>query len=33
MIYEGKCPFFKVIDEFISRYIPDDEKTIKSDQD
>ena len=26
MIYEGKCHFFKVIDEFISRYIPDDEK-------
>jgi hypothetical protein len=26
MIYEGKCPFFKVIDEFISRYIPDDDK-------
>ena len=25
MIYEGKCPFFKVIDEFISRYIPDEE--------
>ena len=26
MIYEGKCPLFKVIDEFISRYIPDDKK-------
>jgi hypothetical protein len=26
MIYEGKCPLFKVIDEFISRYIPDDDK-------
>ena len=25
MMYEGKCPFFKVIDEFLSRYIPDDE--------
>jgi len=25
MIYYGKCPFFKVIDEFISRYISDDE--------
>jgi len=24
MMYEGKCPFFKVIDEFISRYIPED---------
>ena len=33
MIYEGKCPFFKIIDEFISRYIPDDEKKIKSDRD
>ena len=30
MIYEGKCPFFKVIDEFISRYIPDEE--IKKDK-
>ena len=26
MIYEGKCPLFKAIDEFISRYIPDDDK-------
>ncbi len=26
MIYEGKCPFFKVIDEFLSQYIPDDNK-------
>ena len=25
MLYEGKCPFFKIIDEFISQYIPDDE--------
>ena len=24
MMYEGKCPFFKVIDEFLSRYIPED---------